>query len=255
MWQTIRYEKVRTAPQPDASASSDGEGNTPDAESAEDTSETPDAPTALSSNVFSKGRTRTHAFTQLARSSAYPFLLNRMLRQAREFENRGMLDQAALEYRLILIKFPSDRISQYRLERIQATLSKQRRDVMSRASREAGLNEFRFGNYRKAAPHLVAAVEAGRVDIPTLYALGMTQVQLGHYADAQTVLNRCLAASPNYAPALVGLAQAHIALGEKNRALPLLNRALELGGGAEFTPVKIEEMISSIVISKAARKP
>jgi tetratricopeptide (TPR) repeat protein len=192
---------------------------------------------------------------QYARSSAYPFLLNNMLRQAREFENRGMLHQAALEYRSILIKSPNDRASQSSLERIEALISKQRRNDMSRVSREAGLNEFRFGNYAKAEGHLLAAVEGGRMDVPTLYALGMTHIKLGHYSKAQTVLNRCLAASPNYAPALVGLAQAHIAIGEKGRALQLLNRALELGGGAEFTPVKIEEMISSIVIAKGVTKP
>jgi tetratricopeptide (TPR) repeat protein len=126
---------------------------------------------------------------------------------------------------------------------------------MLRASREAGLNEFRFGNYAKAEGHLLAAVEGGRTDVPTLYALGMTHIKLGHYSNARIAFDRCLAASPNYAPALVGLAQANVALGEKGRALQLLNRALELGGGAEFTPVKIAEMISSVMISKAVGKP
>ena len=255
VWQTIRQEKVRHVSKPDVNTSPDLQGNTDGGESAVATPGPPEVSTTESPNVVAKSRTRIYPLSQSARSSVYPFLLNNMLRQAREFENRGMLNQAALEYRSILIKFPNDRDSQSGLERIETLISKQRRNDMSRVSREAGLNEFRFGNYAKAEGHLLAAVAEGRIDVPTLYALGMTHIKLGHYSKAQIVLNRCLAASPNYAPALVGLAQAHIAIGEKGRALQLLNRALELGGGAEFTPVKIEEMISSIVIAKGVTKP
>lgn len=255
LWQSIRHEQVRRVPQPDAGSSSVGQADTLSAESAVNTPDAPEFFAAVSPNVNTRGRTRIYQSSQFARPAVYPFLLDDLLRRAREFENRGMLDQAAQEYRSILTRFPNDRNSQAGLDRIQTVISKQRRDAMSRASREAGLDEFRFGNYEKAEAHLVAAVEAGRADVPTLYALGMTHIKLGHYSNAKIVLNRCLTASPNYPPALVGLAQTHIALGEKNRALPLLNLALELGGGAEFTQVKIEEMISSIVTSKAAVKP
>lgn len=250
--QTVLHEKGQREAQPHASNSSEAQSDAPGAESATDDSDGQVTPPVASPDVITNNRPRIEHSSWRAASSSPPVLLDHMLRRARELEGRGMLDQAAQEYRAVLIKFPDDQTSQSGLNRIQTILSERRRDDISRADREAGLKEFRFRNYTAAETHLIAAVNAGRVDTPTLYALGMSQVRLGHYSNAQMVLNRCITANPNYGPALVGLAQAHIGLGEKDQALALLKRALDLGGGAEFTPAKIKEMISSIDAAETA---
>ena len=182
-------------------------------------------------------------------------LHNVMLARAREYEDRGMLMQAEEEYRAVTSSFPNDTFSQFGLRRVQAVLSAKRQNEMSRLSRELGLKKFRTYDFAGAERDLAAAVNAGRTDTATLYALGMSYVRLGHYAKAAETLDQCIAANPDYAPALVGLAEASAASGRKDQALPLLQRALQLGGGAEFTPAKIEEMISELAPEQATSSP
>jgi tetratricopeptide (TPR) repeat protein len=129
---------------------------------------------------------------------------------------------------------------------VQCILSKQRTSEVARENRETGLKKFRWRDYAAAAMYLSAAVDAGRSDTATLYSLGMSYLKLGRPSEAQTVLDRCVAARPDYAPALVGLAEVEKDRGSKDQAVLLLKRALELGGGAEFTPVRIMEMISAL---------
>ena len=176
------------------------------------------------------------------------FLHNVMLARAREFEDRGMLSRAEQEYRTIASSFPNDTFSQSRLSRVQSVLSTKRQNEVSSMNREGGLRKFRMSDYAGAEKDLAAAVDAGRTDTATLYALGMSRVKLGYYAKAQKALDQCVAANPDYAPALVGLAQASAAVGKQDQAVSLLERALALGGGAEFTPVKIEEMLGLSLI-------
>ena len=182
-------------------------------------------------------------------------LHNIMLARAREFEDRGMLSQAEEEYRAVASSFPNDTFSQFGLRRVQAVLSAKRQNEMSSVSRELGLNKFRMSDFAGAERDLAAAVNAGRTDTATLYALGMSYIKLGYYAKAKVTLDHCIAANPDYAPALVGLAEASAASGRKDQALPLLQRALQLGGGAEFTPAKIGEMISRLASEQAVSSP
>jgi tetratricopeptide (TPR) repeat protein len=170
-------------------------------------------------------------------------LLNVMLARAREFEDRGMLMRAEEEYRAAVGNFPQDKLGQDGLKRVQTVLSEKQRDEKSAVSREMGLKEFRMSDFSAAEKNLAAAVDAGRSDTATLYALGMSYLKLGSFTQAQRALENCMAGNPDYAPALVGLAQVNAATGRKQEALPLLQRALELGGGAEFTPAKIKEMM------------
>lgn len=183
------------------------------------------------------------------------FLHNVMRARAREFEDRGMLLRAEEEYRAVASSFPDDTFSRFGLSRVQGVLSAKRQNEMSRVTREAGLKEFRMSDYAGAERDLAAAVNAGRTDTATLYALGMSYVKLGYYAKAKMTLDQCIAASPDYAPALVGLAQASAATGREDQAVLLLQRALELGGGAEFTPAKIRQMISRLVPGQAVPSP
>jgi len=197
---------------------------------------------------------------KLARSRRLPvsstdFLYNIMLARAREFEDRGMMLRAEEEYRAVARSFPGDTLSRFGLSRVQGVLSANRENEMSRVNREVGLKSFRTSDYAGAERELAAAVNAGRTDTATLYALGMSYVKLGNYAKAKITLNRCIADSPDYAPALVGLAEASAATGREDQALPLLQRALELGGGAEFTPAKIKEMISRLAGEQAVPSP
>ncbi len=178
-----------------------------------------------------------------------------MLARAREFEDRGMLGRAEEEYRAVASSFPHDTFSQFGLSRVQAVLSAKRQSEVSRVSRELGLKEFRMSDFAGAERDLAAAVNAGRTDTATLYALGMSYFKLGYYDKAKTTLDHCITASPDYAPALVGLAEASAATGRENEALPLLNRALELGGGAEFTPAKIRDMIFRLAPEQTVPSP
>ena len=187
--------------------------------------------------------------------SSTDFLYHVMLGRAREFEDRGMLSRAEEEYQAVAISFPGDTLSQAGLSRVQRVLSSKRENEKSRVSRETGLRNFRVSDYAGAERELSAAVNAGRTDTATLYALGMSYLKLGDYAKAEGVLGRCIAETPDYAPALVGLAETSAATGRRDKALPLLERALELGGGAEFTPAKITEMISSLDPQRAAPSP
>jgi tetratricopeptide (TPR) repeat protein len=157
-----------------------------------------------------------------------------------------MLEQAEQEYSAILEGFPRDRPSILGLSRVQSILSKQRTSEVARQNRETGLKKFRWGDYAAAAMYLSASVDAGLNDTATLYSLGMSYLKLGRPSEARTVLDRCVAARPDYAPALVGLAEVEKDRGSKDQAVLLLKRALELGGGAEFTPVRIMEMISAL---------
>jgi tetratricopeptide (TPR) repeat protein len=176
-------------------------------------------------------------------------LQSNMLARAQELEARGMLGEAAKMYQSILNEFPGEQSSQDALNRIQNSFTARQRDEQVRATREAGLRKFRMGDYSGAETDLLFAVNSGRNDTATLYALGMSHLRLSNHSKAMAILNSCIAANPDYAPALVGLAQAQMFTGDKDQALSLLNRALQLGGGAEFTPVKIGEMISSIEAS------
>ncbi|MEK6324125.1 MAG: tetratricopeptide repeat protein [Acidobacteriota bacterium] len=178
--------------------------------------------------------------------SSFDFQRNVMVARAREFEDRGMLPEAEQEYRAIASSFPDDTFGQFGLRRVQSLLSAMRQREASRISREVGLRKFRMSDYNGAERDLTDAVNAGRTDTSTLYALGMCSLKLGYYVNARTALQRCIEASPDYAPALVGLAQTSAATGREDESLSLLQRALELGGGAEFTPAKIKEMISML---------
>ena len=183
------------------------------------------------------------------------FLYSVMLGRAREYEDRGMLSRAEEEYQAAAISFPGDTFSQAGLSRVQRVLSTRRENEKSRVNRETGLRNFRMSDYAGAERELSAAVDAGRTDTATLYALGMSYLKLGNYAKAEILLDRCIAETPDYAPALVGLAETSAATGKRDKALPLLERALELGGGAEFTPTKITDMISNLDPQRAAPSP
>ena len=192
------------------------------------------------------------ARSQPRSTSSSELLHNMMLARAREFEDRGMLLRAEEQYRAAANSFPDDTFSQFGLRRVRAILSTRQQNEMSGVSRELGLKEFIMADFASAERDLAAAVNAGRSDTATLYALGMTYVKRGSYAKAKMTLEHCIAVTPDYAPALVGLAQANAATGKTDQALPLLQRALELGGGAEFTPAKIKEMISRLAPEPAA---
>jgi tetratricopeptide (TPR) repeat protein len=178
-----------------------------------------------------------------------------MMGRAREFEDRGMLSRAEEEYQAVAIGFPGDMLSQAGLSRVQRVLSTRRENEKSRVNRETGLRNFRMSDYAGAERELSAAVDAGRTDTATLYALGMSYLKLGDHAKAEIFLDRCIAETPDYAPALVGLAEASAATGRRDKALSLLQRALELGGGAEFTPAKITDMISDLDPQRSAPSP
>jgi tetratricopeptide (TPR) repeat protein len=182
------------------------------------------------------------------------FRRNILLARARDFEDRGMLLRAEEEYRALASSFPGDTLSQSGLSRVQSILSAKRQNEMSHASREAGLKKFTMSDYAGAERDLAVAVNAGRTDTATLYAMGMSYVKLGNYDKAKMILEQCIAGSPDYAPALVGLAQANAATGRQDQAVPLLQRALELGGGAEYTPARIREMISKLVPERAVTR-
>jgi len=187
-------------------------------------------------------------------SVAAPALMReQMLARARTYEDRGMLTQAEEHYRAVLHNFPGDSTSRFALNRLAARLSAERREQGGRASREAGLRAFRSGNYSEAINGLTAAINAGRNDTVVLYSLGTAQWKLGRSREAQAAFERCLVANPNYAPAMVGLAQVKAAAGKRAEALALLNRALQLGGGAEFSPERIREMIARYTPRAASR--
>ena len=184
---------------------------------------------------------------QNARASfnAPPSLVReQMLARARAYEERGMVAQAELHYRALLHNFPGDETSRAAIKRLQSRLADARNQESSRASRDEGLRAFRAGNYSSAVAGLTAAVNAGRGDTVVLYSLGMSQWKLGRNREAQTAFERCLVSNPSYAPAMVGLAQVKAAEGKRTEAIALLHRALQLGGGAEFSPERIREMLS-----------
>ncbi len=180
----------------------------------------------------------------LAPVAAPSVMREQMLARARSYEDRGMLAQAELQYRAVLHNFPGDATSRFALNRIEARRSAALREQGARTSRDEGLRAFRSGNYSAAVSNLTAALNAGRGDTIVLYSLGMAQWKLGRSREAQTAFERCLVTNPNYAPAMVGLAQVKAAEGKRAEAVALLNRALQLGGGAEFSPERIREMIA-----------
>ena len=178
-------------------------------------------------------------------NAAPPSLVReQMLARARAYEERGMVAQAELQYRAILHNFPGDETSRSAMNRLQSRLAAERYQEKSRANRDAGLRAFRSGNYSSAVASLTAAINDGRGDTAVLYSLGMSQWKLGRNREAQAAFERCLVANPNYAPCMVGLAQVKAAEGKRSEAIALLHRALQLGGGAEFSPERIREMLS-----------
>lgn len=188
---------------------------------------------------------RDEQYTRTSSNAAPPSLAReQMLARARTYEDRGMLTQAELYYRAVLHNFPGDEPSRFAINRLQSRLTAQRNQESSRASRDAGLRAFRSGNYSSAITNLTAALNAGRGDTVVLYSLGTSQWKLGRNREAQAAFERCLVSNPNYAPAMVGLAQVKAAEGKRSDAIALLHRALQLGGGAEFSPERIREMIS-----------
>lgn len=194
--------------------------------------------------ISSKAGARSLVATRSQVLASRALIRERMLIRARQLEDKGLLAQAEQQYIALVASFPNDSISRYKLGRLRASLSSRRNEERSFANRVSGLKAFVAGNYSAAAVDLNAAVKAGRADTAVLYSLGLSNLKLGRVAEAQAALERCLAASPNYAPALVGLAQVKAAMGKNDHAVALLRRALELGGGAEFSPERIKEMIS-----------
>ncbi len=175
--------------------------------------------------------------------------------RALDLENRGMLEQAEAQYRSILKDFPNDPTTRFSLNRVRKRLStrreQQNKDI--RLLREAGLSKFRRGDYSGAVNDLSIAAKAGLTDTSVLYALGMAYLKTGRLAEAQSALNSCLAATPNYAPAIVGLAQVKARAGRNDQAVALLRHALVLGGGAEYSPDRIREMISHLASNQQVR--
>ncbi|HEX5736251.1 MAG TPA: response regulator [Blastocatellia bacterium] len=199
-------------------------------------------------------RGRNSRGEQNNRAAAAPSLVReQMLARARAYEDRGMIAQAELQYRATLHNFPGDATSRFALKRIEARIAAERREQGARARRDEGLRAFRSGNYSEAATSLTAALNAGRGDTTVLYSLGMAQWKLGRAREAKASFERCLVSNPNYAPAMVGLAQVKAAEGKRAEAVALLNRALQLGGGAEFSPERIREMISRYTPRPASR--
>ncbi len=182
--------------------------------------------------------------TRAGFNAAPSLVREQMLTRARAYEERGMFAQAELHYRAVLHNFPGDETSRVAINRLQSRMAAERSQESSRESRDAGLRAFRSGNYSSAVTSLTAAINAGRGDTAVLYSLGMSQWRLGRNREAQTAFERCLVANPSYAPAMVGLAQVKAAEGKRAEAIALLHRALKLGGGAEFSPERIREMIS-----------
>jgi tetratricopeptide (TPR) repeat protein len=240
----VFYELVRTG-QPEANQHSSGEEPAADRGDKVSASAGPQIPQESDSQSEESLDENILVPVGLRRPSTAlsGMLLNAMLARARVYEDRGMLVRAEEEYRAAVSSFPEDKLSQNGLKRVQNALSQKQKNEMSTVSRETGLKEFRMSDFAAAERHLSAAVDAGRSDTATLYALGMSYLKLGSFTQAQRALENCMAGNPEYAPALVGLAQVNAAIGRKQEALPLLQRALELGGGAEFTPAKIKEMI------------
>jgi tetratricopeptide (TPR) repeat protein len=189
----------------------------------------------------------------LAPAAARSIMREQMLARARAYEDRGMLAQAELQYRAVLHNYPGDATSRFALKRIEDRAARERREQASRASRDAGLRAFRSGNHAEAVTSLTAALNAGRGDTIVLYSLGMAQWNLGRAREAQASFERCLVTNPNYAPAMVGLAQVKAAQGKRTEAVALLNRALQLGGGAEFSPERIREMIARYTPRSSSR--
>ena len=240
-FEVLRKEQPQANSLASTSPSTDGE----DKVSARTESQLTDEPNPQS-NVSVEEKPENILATNGLHRMAVPssgILLNAMLSRAREYEDRGMLGRAEEEYRTAVSSFPDDKLSQVGLKRVQTVLSQKQKNEMSTVSRETGLKEFRMSDFAAAERNLSAAVDAGRSDTATLYALGMSYLKLGSFTQAQRALESCRAGNPDYAPALVGLAQVNAATGRQQEALPLLQRALELGGGAEFTPAKIKEMI------------
>lgn len=200
----------------------------------------------IATTPLRRGRARTAQPQQSNNPSFRQLSLTGLLARAQTLEEMGSMGEAAKVYQNILNEFPDERLSRTALDRIQSAFSARQKEEKVRAARESGLRKFRNGDYPGAETDLAVAVNAGRSDTATLYALGMSHLKLGNHSRALASLNDCIAASPDYAPALVGLAQVRLAAGDKPEALSLLDRALQLGGGAEFTPVKIREMISSL---------
>ena len=200
-------------------------------------------PSTAPTRVEQNGRGEQNARASF--NAAQPSLVReQMLARARAYEDRGMVAQAELQYRAVLHNFPGDETSRVAISRLQSRLAAERNQENSRANRDAGLRAFRSGNYSSAVASLTTAVNDGRGDTVVLYSLGMSQWKLGRNREAQTAFERCLVANPSYAPAVVGLAQVKAAEGKRSEAVELLHRALQLGGGAEFSPERIREMIS-----------
>ena len=189
----------------------------------------------------------------LAPALSTSLMREQMIMRARSYEDRGMLAQAEVQYRAVLHNFPGDATSRFALNRIEARRAAAIREQDARTSRDAGLRAFRSGNYSEAIANLTAALNAGRGDTVVLYSLGMAQWKLGRAREAQASFERCLVTNPNYAPAMVGLAQVKAAEGKRAEAVALLNRALQLGGGAEFSPERIREMIARYTPRSSSR--
>ncbi|HXG95144.1 MAG TPA: tetratricopeptide repeat protein [Blastocatellia bacterium] len=249
LFRTVPRQPAHRAEQADASivSSQNAPSGAPEIYEPEGSDSTLSEPEGLRLSNASK------TIPSLRRSfSSSDFLRDVMLARAQEFESRGLLERAEQQYSVLVRRFPGESIGQSRLNSIREILQTQRENAMARMLREEGLKKFRMGDYTAAKTDLAAAVNAGRTDIATLYGLGMSYFKLGDYSDSQRIFERCVASAPNYAPALVGLALASAETGNKDRALSLLRQALELGGGAEFTPVKIREMIDSLSPKRAA---
>jgi DNA-binding response OmpR family regulator len=203
------------------------------------------APSRIERNRRGQQNSRSEQNTRASFTPVAPSLAReQMLARARAYEDRGMLAQAELHYRAVLHNFPGDETSRFAINRVQERVAAQRSQESARASRDAGLRAFRSGDYSSAVTSLTAAQNAGRGDTVVLYSLGMSQWKLGRNREAQAAFERCLVTNPNYAPAMVGLAQVKAAEGKRSDAIALLHRALQLGGGAEFSPERIREMIS-----------
>ena len=237
----LRTEQPQANPLPSTQTSTDG-GDSPSANAG---SQIPGEANSQSDESLEDKPENSSSPAGLARLQVPSpgILLNVMLARARGYEDRGMLVRAEEEYRAAVNNFPEDTLSQVGLKRVQTVLSQKQLNEMSTVRRETGLKEFRMSDFAAAERNLSAAVDAGRSDTATLYALGMSYLKLGSFTQAQRTLESCRSGNPDYAPALVGLAQVNAATGRQQEALPLLQRALELGGGAEFTPAKIKEMM------------
>jgi tetratricopeptide (TPR) repeat protein len=166
----------------------------------------------------------------------------RALARAKQTIESDETEQAVATLRRLAALYPDDRAIRAELDSLQ----RGRALDDFRAHRDAGLEAYAAGEYRRAVDELGAAARLGALDARAYEALGLAQMKIGNQAEAKSALERATIQEPARASSLVALGSMAERRGDRRAAARFYRRAAKAGGTPAYPVARLEELAAAL---------